>query len=632
MAYSTIAHSMNSLFPSLLSIPYEYNIEIDEIDDTHPKAKQPGGTKITLKPHQLSLLYRCIDYENSPQKLHKYKLINDVVTDEDYFRTNIGIIADKVGSGKSYVILSLIVSNNITTRESNFVASSGLNNVTWVFRQRKPVVKTSLIVIPHNLCSQWVTYIKTYDAGITYKVISKTKHLDDFMTQVDSVEQFNNIDVLVITATYFNRIAKYIADKDIRVQRVFFDEVDNLNISGCISIESNFIWFVTASYGNLLYPRGFTKYDNQIQQYIWCANGVRKTGFLKNVFLDLHTNMPKEFVKVLILKNDEKYLESSLCLPEMRRHVIKCKTPINISILHGIVDTKIIDSLNAYDIAAAISCISPHNKGSEGNIIVLLIERLNKQLTNLKIRYNMISEFVYDDEQDRENDKKNLSSKIEEVENKIKLITERITTSDSCSICFDQIENKTITKCCQNSFCFSCIMLWLSQKAMCPMCKSKMTSNDLFVVAQVTEVVEKKEEKISEDDVNEKFEKLKNLDILLKLKKPFKPKILLFSSYENTFTTIAPILNAHGYKYDFIKGNGDQIKHIIRRYKEDILDVLLINTNNYGMGLNLENTTDIIMFHKFDTQLENQVIGRAHRLGRTIPLDVHYLLHENEIK
>jgi SNF2 family DNA or RNA helicase len=38
------------------------------------------------------------------------------------------------------------------------------------------------------------------------------------------------------------------------------------------------------------------------------------------------------------------------------------------------------------------------------------------------------------------------------------------------------------------------------------------------------------------------------------------------------------------------------------------------------------------MFHKFDTQLEQQVIGRAYRMGRELPLNVYYLLHENEIK
>ena len=84
--------------------------------------------------------------------------------------------------------------------------------------------------------------------------------------------------------------------------------------------------------------------------------------------------------------------------------------------------------------------------------------------------------------------------------------------------------------------------------------------------------------------------------------------------------------------FDYIKGNSNQINSIVNKYKKGNLNVLLINTRNYGSGMNLENTTDIIMFHKFDTQMETQVIGRAHRLGRTSPLNIYYLLHENECK
>jgi SNF2 family DNA or RNA helicase len=56
-----------------------------------------------------------------------------------------------------------------------------------------------------------------------------------------------------------------------------------------------------------------------------------------------------------------------------------------------------------------------------------------------------------------------------------------------------------------------------------------------------------------------------------------------------------------------------------------------MNTQHFGSGLNLENTTDMILFHKFDTESEKQVIGRAQRYGRNEPLNVHYLLYENEM-
>ena len=105
---------------------------------------------------------------------------------------------------------------------------------------------------------------------------------------------------------------------------------------------------------------------------------------------------------------------------------------------------------------------------------------------------------------------------------------------------------------------------------------------------------------------------------------------MIFSAYENSFTNITPILDKLEIQYDYLKGNGYQINAIIDRYKNGSVKVLLVNTRQYGSGLNLENTTDVILFHKFDTEIEKQVIGRAQRFGRKEPLHVHYLLYENE--
>ena len=80
-----------------------------------------------------------------------------------------------------------------------------------------------------------------------------------------------------------------------------------------------------------------------------------------------------------------------------------------------------------------------------------------------------------------------------------------------------------------------------------------------------------------------------------------------------------------------LKGNKHRIQNTINDYKNGFIKVLLVNIYNYGSGLNLECSTDIIMFHKFDKLIESQVIGRAQRCGRKTSLNIHYLLNENEI-
>ena len=106
-------------------------------------------------------------------------------------------------------------------------------------------------------------------------------------------------------------------------------------------------------------------------------------------------------------------------------------------------------------------------------------------------------------------------------------------------------------------------------------------------------------------------------------------KFLIFSDFEQSFGRMIPYLDTCGLKYATIKGNS--VNETIRKYRSDELDALLVNSRNYGSGLNLENTTDVILFHKFENQLEQQIIGRAQRPGRTSVLNVWYLLNENEM-
>jgi SNF2 family DNA or RNA helicase len=159
-----------------------------------------------------------------------------------------------------------------------------------------------------------------------------------------------------------------------------------------------------------------------------------------------------------------------------------------------------------------------------------------------------------------------------------------------------------------------------------------MTSDDYLVINKnfekkiVNEVVLQAPD---ENELNEVFDKYKNLEILLK-KRKVGSKFLIFSSSDISFYKVIPILHQLNIRYDFLKGNQYVINNMLNNYNNSNLDVLLVNATYYGAGLNIEKTSDIILFHRFDTQMEQQIIGRAHRLGREEELSVHYLLYENE--
>ena len=66
-------------------------------------------------------------------------------------------------------------------------------------------------------------------------------------------------------------------------------------------------------------------------------------------------------------------------------------------------------------------------------------------------------------------------------------------------------------------------------------------------------------------------------------------------------------------------------------FKTGVNNVLMLNSTHKGSGLEISSATDIIITHAMDSELEKQVIGRAQRLGRTDPLNVHYILYSNEL-
>ena len=603
-----------------------YDISVEELDDTYEQSLQPENIKITLWTHQLTLLNRCKSYENQNLLLHEFDSLREThpnITSTDYLRTQVGIIGDSVGSGKSYVILALIKENDITNLGST-VKSYGHNKVVFCYNERNINLKTNLLVVPHNLISQWEKYITTFSDDLKYMIVSKSQHVNTLNEMTTTINDYN---LIVVTSTYYSNVAHFLTSRSFKMQRIIYDEIDNMNLPNCTLIESNFYWFVTASFGNLLYPRGYSKVDSRLNRHVYYANGIKNSGFVKETFLDLFNHLSREMVKLIVLKNRDSFIQSSVLLPSIIENHVLCKTPIAINILDGFVDREVIQSLNAGDLAAALQRVSPNNRTKEDNIVAIQIEKYTKELENYRVRIETTNSLHYDTEEQKDAELNRLRNKKQEYQNRIDGIIERIKNTDTCSICFDDINRKTISPCCSNSFCFLCINIWLTKNSKCPMCKQDIVLNNLLVVDEENT----QWNPLSEQDVNIGFDKIKNLEIILR-QRAHAGKILIYSSYDMSFPDLTGILHKLNLKYAFLKGQEAQIRRTIDRYKNEDLNVLLVNARSYGAGLNLENTTDVIMFHRMESESEKQIIGRAQRWPRNTQLNVHYLLYDNEMR
>ena len=601
-------------------------MEYTKLDENSQQAEQPIKIKIKMKHHQLASLYYINKLENN-----------------DYFRVNnkkvestMGVIADKVGSGKSLIVLSVIANKKILNKTLHSYKSDGYIN-TIRKNEDKECINTNVIVVPHGLVKQWQKYIEQHTT-LKYITVNNKK---TFLPIKEDINKLNEYDITLVSSTKYNEFTElfniYYPNthlyETLKVSRLFIDETDSIKISSCKKLHASFYWFITSSYKRLLSPDGEVKYENvngQLSNYYNYSlgyfkrvviNGITSRGFIREALCKFSI-ITENISSKLIIKNCDKFIESSFKIEQPNIIKILCKNPISLNILSGVISNDILSHVNAGDVHGAIEKLNC-TKVNENNLIKTVTIELENTISNKKIELEMKSKMIYSSEQAKNKSLQNINNKIIELESKKKSIIDRLNDNKMCPICYDDINNCSIPKCCKSSFCFECLSLWLSQNSNCPLCRTFINVNDLIVITQ--------EKQKSKDELLDKIVHVKDI-IENKINKD--SKVLIFSGYDNTFNQITNILVQNNIKYARLMGQSTAISNKVNSFKstdEDSIKALMLNSNYFGSGLNLENATDLIIYHNMNEELTQQVIGRAQRPGRTKKLNIYVLCYENEI-
>ena len=638
---------------------------IDLTDDSacamQPEITQSG--KIRLNKHQLALMYKCQQFERKKILIENENeneingQQNQQNPQKDFIITQFGIIGDQTGSGKSYVILSIIAANVPPHVDERFL--------TWMCNGKLLLnkkgssysfMKTNLIIIPSHLCYQWKSYINDFlGSSLKTIILSNRRQLYSFLES--GVETY---DIVVMTPTFYKNFHSEFTTHEFDqfyFQRVFVDEVETIKTPPLP--RASFYWYVTASVNNIIYPFGTTNLN-----VAGLSNYNNVCGTFKSEMRELSHN-PVMNASALVVRNSSLFVRQSIRLPPISYRKLRCATPLSINILNGLVDNHVIRCLNANDMRGAMSFYGVRQQfNKEDDIVDILVEKFRINIGNIDRQVQFINSglMLYDSEEDKQRSIQDFKKKKDDLEKKIASIQARIQSSNACNICFESFESidekkdedkenkeetedqlpeqiKTVVSCCSNAFCFVCINKWISKNNRCPMCKNVVGKENILILNQNTHVGGidmSKQRRIAEkngDFIDEEAQilssntKMENLQNIIKSIGP-RSKILIFSQYDFTFD-LSRILC--GLRYDTPRGHKESVNNLVTNFKEGTLQILLLNPSHFGSGLNLENTTDVIMLHKLDSEIEKQVIGRAHRYGRTSPLRVWYLLHENEM-
>ena len=185
------------------------------LDKNSKKTNQPVNISLQLKDHQLTMLKQIEDIENETEK-----------TSDGY---NKGVIADTVGSGKSIIILAAIQNNPKYVSKHGHTFKKELSNNWWgnsVEYKDVNLINSNLLVVPHNIYYQWLSYINDFTKLSVYQISRQSNILPR-----EERNEYSNYDIVLCKSTqYHNLMETFSFEEDEILNENFFNFYEKYNV------------------------------------------------------------------------------------------------------------------------------------------------------------------------------------------------------------------------------------------------------------------------------------------------------------------------------------------------------------------------------------------------------------------
>ena len=610
---------------------YTYNIELN---DNSPRAEQPAKIIIALKSHQLASLYKAsimegtgtINYNlNNIYDITNLTSRNNTVSELSVnVSTNVGILGDIVGYGKTLTALGIIANNkleNIHINENCIKSYNNTNgnsyfNISYKNHLIEPLknnmINSTLVIVPRGpVYLQWEETIKKntkLNCLFIDNFLFIKKYLPAFNgSNHDEIHNFfNKYDMVLIKNTTLKILMEYyMINHNYNViknwKRIMIDEAHDF-INKLPVFKYYYLWLISGTY-------------TEISRRIYNNSSYYLATLIKDF-------MTEEFMNLMLIKNNHNFVKNSFRVPAPIEKFYLCKLSNNISAIKNFINSSMLEKINANDISGVIKDLGGKNE-TEDDIVELVCRELNRELLNKESEQNYINSLNIPIE-NKNLRLKNIAKEIENQKEKIKNLSDRITelSVKSCPICMDFFTSPIILE-CTHIYCGQCLFNWLNtnNNSNCPTCRSNISPSKMIAIV---------------DTKNENTE-IKKPDILSKedtfikiIKEKPNGKFLVFSRIDNGFDRIKMKMTENNINYELLKGTTSHMMNVLNKFKSGGINIILLNTQYAGSGIDINFATDVIIFHSMGLD-KQQAVGRAQRVGRNDQLVIHNLYYEHEM-
>ena len=533
----------------------------------------PDTIRTPLYPHQASLV--------SAMHTHRQRMTTGYRMDQQAINGNIGILADRAGTGKTLSVLAYLASleptgyAHITTLTPNSLPHFYSHTLT-----PRPPTRTHLIIVPHPLFLQWRAEIDQHTTLLTVAIETRRALRDP--------QALRDARIVLTTNTCYKYVQRFATEHGIHWDSVVIDEATSLYFHPSDPpLAFQFLWLVSS---------------NWIPLMLRSATITKSTLYhLRDRLQDLHPDLERWLVDSLTSRY-EGTLASATFMQSILPFAHPCRTEILLhhpsTVFADILPRSRVEHLQCRPNITMHSLMSFYlSRNMEPSIRTPQIPHLFQAL---HVEWKDADAFV-------------ATLPLSKRERVYRTILE-----SECVICFEPCRYPTILGCCHHVYCGKCVLQQMMLNPRCPMCREGITPRHLTCLDAAPP---------AEVEQQSKMEACTRL-----FRENPAGRFMVYSSFDNVYYQMLEEMDRVGLKAERLESSLFSLRKTVRNMQQGRTQILFLSNADWIRGLSFSSITHLIFYHEPSVHEWKEVLLHSvQRLGRTDPLTVVHLHSEIQV-